>query len=173
MIQTFTGSPDEDWFYLISVTVEGRGAVTIPLMLEAIGAAHRGDEKVVQECLYQLSGHLRDLGMLLDRMHERCDPYLFYHHIRPYLAGSKDMAEAGLPRGVLYDTGSDESTYRQYSGGSNAQSSLIHFFDIVLGVRHLPTGQKCASADRNKTNNFIQVRTRVCTKQRVKPGLCG
>lgn len=55
------------------------------------------------------------------------------------------MGDAGLPRGLFYDDGTGgegESGYREYGGGSNAQSSLIQFFDIVLGVEHRPTGQK-------------------------------
>lgn len=38
-LQTFTGSYDEQWFYLISVAIEARSAPIIPLMLEAISAA--------------------------------------------------------------------------------------------------------------------------------------
>jgi indoleamine 2,3-dioxygenase len=80
-------------------------------------------------------------------MNESCDPTVFYHRIRPFLAGSKNMAEAGLPHGVIYEDGSGTETYRQYSGGSNAQSSIIQFFDIVLGVDHHPTGEKRSRAD--------------------------
>ncbi len=75
-------------------------------------------------------------------MYENCDPHVFYHRIRPFLAGSRNMKDAGLPHGVFYDDGSaTRSTWRQYGGGSNAQSSLIQFCDIVLGVEHRPTGR--------------------------------
>lgn len=52
------------------------------------------------------------------------------------------MAEAGLPDGVIYEEGTGSEQFRKYSGGSNAQSSLIQFFDIVLGIEHRPTGEK-------------------------------
>jgi indoleamine 2,3-dioxygenase len=65
---------------------------------------------------------------------------VFYHRVRPFLAGSKNMGDAGLPNGVMFDTGNGSTEYRQYGGGSNAQSSLIQFFDIVLGIEHRPTG---------------------------------
>ncbi|KAJ5737137.1 uncharacterized protein N7483_002262 [Penicillium malachiteum] len=107
-LQTFTGSLDEQWFYLVR--------------------------------LQQLAETLDEINALLHRMYENCDPYIFYHRIRPYLAGSKNMADAGLPRGLLYDDGHNVSEYRQYGGGSNAQSSLIQFFDVVLGIEHRPTG---------------------------------
>ncbi|KAK8913103.1 Indoleamine 2,3-dioxygenase [Metarhizium anisopliae] len=141
-LNTFTGSIDESWFYLISVAIEARGAPILDLMLTAIAAARKDDAKTVTRCLVGFAELLTDLTNILVRMHESCDPTVFYHRVRPFLAGSKNMAEAGLPHGVLYDEGTGAEKYRQYSGGSNAQSSLIQFFDIVLGIQHLPTGER-------------------------------
>lgn len=139
-LATFTGSLDESWFYLVSVAIESRGAPIIPLMLHAIEAARYAQTDVVAECLRSFAERLDELGALLNRMYENCDPHVFYHRIRPYLAGSKNMHEAGLPNGVIFDTGSPDDRYVQHSGGSNAQSSLIQFFDIVLGIEHHPQG---------------------------------
>ena len=90
--------------------------------------------------------------------------HVFYHRIRPFLAGSKNMADAGLPNGVIYEDGTGKDVYRQFSGGSNAQSSLIQFFDIVLGVEHRPTGEKRVESSESEEgtappakHNFIQV----------------
>lgn len=142
-LTTFTGSLDESWFYLVSVAIEARGAPIIPLMLTAIAAARDDDVAAVTRCLRAFAEHLDDLGVLLKRMNEQCDPTIFYDRIRPFLAGSKNMAEAGLPDGVLYEVdASGRGEYRQLSGGSNAQSSIIQFFDIVLGIEHRPTGAK-------------------------------
>lgn len=140
-LNTFTGSIDESWFYLISVAIEARGAPILDLMLTAIAAARSNDTKTVTRCLVCFAERLTDLTNILQRMHESCDPIIFYHRIRPFLAGSKNMAEAGLPNGVLYVDASGKEQYRQYSGGSNAQSSLIQFFDVVLGIHHRPTGE--------------------------------
>lgn len=139
---TFTGSLDEQWFYLVSVAMEAKGGPCIPLMLRAIQAAREDDAETVTKCLQSFAQTLDELGTLLVRMYENCDPHVFYHRIRPFLAGSKNMKDAGLPRGVFYDDGSSRSTWRQYGGGSNAQSSMIQFFDIVLGIEHRPTGSK-------------------------------
>jgi indoleamine 2,3-dioxygenase len=141
-LTTFTGSIDESWFYLVSVAIEARGAPIIPLMLTAIEAARCNDGATVTACLRVFAERLDDLGALLQRMHESCDPQVFYHRIRPFLAGSKNMGEAGLPNGVIYEDGTGTENYRQYSGGSNAQSSITQFFDIILGIVHRPTGEK-------------------------------
>ncbi|EOD48702.1 putative indoleamine -dioxygenase subfamily protein [Neofusicoccum parvum UCRNP2] len=167
-LNTATGSLDESWFYLVSVAIEARAAPTIPLMLTAIEAARYGDSHTVTECLRSFAERLDELGTLLQRMYENCDPHVFYHRIRPYLAGSKNMADAGLPNGVVFDDGTSEPQhYVQFSGGSNAQSSIIQFFDIVLGIEHRPTGSKPQepssssaqgqpSAPPAPSHNFIQ-----------------
>lgn len=145
-LNTFTGALDESWFYLISVAIEARGAPIVPLMLTAMAAVRQGDTDAVTRCLCTFAERLDDLTNLLQRMHESCDPVIFYNRIRPFLAGSKNMVDSGLPHGVIYDTGSGKDEYHQYSGGSNAQSSLIQFFDIALGIDHRPTGEKAADA---------------------------
>ncbi|KAF2838398.1 indoleamine 2,3-dioxygenase subfamily [Patellaria atrata CBS 101060] len=140
-LSTFTGSLDESWFYVVSVAIEARAAPSITLMLAAIEAARCNDSFTVTECLRSFAELLDDLGALLMRMYESCDPHVFYHRIRPFLAGSKNMADAGLPNGVIFDNGSgQDQTPVHFSGGSNAQSSIIQFFDLVLGVEHRPTG---------------------------------
>ncbi|KLO98610.1 Uncharacterized protein Y057_4090 [Fusarium fujikuroi] len=160
-LNTYTGALDESWFYLVSVAIEARGAPIIPLMLTAIAAARHGDSAAVTRCLRTFAERLTDLTNILQRMHESCDPTIFYHRIRPFLAGSKNMAEAGLPNGVIYEDGSGTEEYRQYSGGSNAQSSLIQFFDVILGIEHRPTGESrdpSSDSDRGRAanrHNFI------------------
>ncbi|RDW62808.1 indolic compounds 2,3-dioxygenase-like protein [Coleophoma crateriformis] len=160
-LTTFTGSIDESWFYLVSVAIEARGAPTIPLMLTAVDAARGNDSATVTLCLQKFAERLDDLGALLQRMHEACDPRVFYDRIRPFLAGSKNMEEAGLPNGVLYEDATGAQSYRKYSGGSNAQSSLIQFFDIILGIVHRTTGEKKDTASEKEgsapppKNNFL------------------
>ena len=161
-LNTFTGSLDESWFYLVSVAIEARGAPILSLMLDAMAFARANNSKAVAAALQVFAERLDELGSVLERMYENCDPHVFYHRIRPFLAGSKNMADAGLPNGVIYDDGSNSNEYRQYGGGSNAQSSLIQFFDIVLGVSHRPTGSGPPSAHNANSptappsqNNFI------------------
>ncbi|CAH0048183.1 unnamed protein product [Clonostachys solani] len=137
---SFTGSKSEDWFLLISVAMEASGAGLIDTMLEALNAIKTRDYEVIIDALGELSRRIEEVGVLLERMYEHCDPMVFYHGIRPFLAGSKNMAESGLPRGVFFDEGDGQGEWRQLRGGSNGQSSLIQFFDVVLGVDHKGDG---------------------------------
>jgi Indoleamine 2,3-dioxygenase len=81
---------------------------------------------------------------------------VFYHQIRPLLAGSKNMAAAGLPNGVFYELGEGQGEWRQYSGGSNAQSSLVQLFDIALGIQHTASGEVESKKD-DKQTAFMKV----------------
>jgi len=45
----------------------------------------------------------------------------------------------------------EPEVYRQYSGGSNAQSSLIQALDIALGIQHRPTGQKAENPNSSSS----------------------
>ncbi|CAI5759679.1 unnamed protein product [Candida verbasci] len=129
-INTFTGSIDESWFYLVSVYFEKQGAVSIETGLEIIKQIKQDNKSLVIELLQQLAESIDVLGSILMRMEENCDPHVFYYRLRPYLAGWKNMQDIGL-KGVYYG-----NELKNYAGGSNAQSSLIQFLDILLGIQH-------------------------------------
>lgn len=137
---TFTGTKDESWFLCVSVAMEAQGAYIIPLMLKAISAIPARDYLTIADALDTMSGSIKRVAALLHRMREQCDPMVFYNRIRPFLAGSKNMAAAGLPKGVFYDEGNGKGSWQQWRGGSNGQSSLIQFWDAVLGVSHNSEG---------------------------------
>ncbi|RYP46622.1 hypothetical protein DL768_007201 [Monosporascus sp. mg162] len=139
-LHTFSGTEDESWFFCLSAAMECQGAYVIPIMLDAIEGIQRNDYQTVADSLDTLRDCIEKLSRLLERMHERCDPMVFYHQIRPYLAGSRNMEHAGLPNGVFYEEGDGKGSWRQLRGGSNGQSSLIQFFDVVLGVEHNSSG---------------------------------
>lgn len=136
-ISTFTGSTDESWFYLVSVFFELRGAPCIPIGLRILQACRDNDVNTVVDGLQELAERIDELGSVLLKMEEMCDPHVFYFKLRPYLAGWKNMADSGLADGVYYG---DEKEPRVLSGGSNAQSSLIQFIDLILNVNHSSTG---------------------------------
>lgn len=140
-LQTYTGTPDESWFYMVSVAMEALGGQTIiPLLLSSLQACSSRNIPSLISSISDITSQISRLGTLLDRMDEHCEPSVFYHRIRPFLAGSKNMASAGLPQGVFYDQGNGKGEWMQLRGGSNGQSSLIQLLDVVLGVEHKVTG---------------------------------
>ncbi|KAI1319825.1 hypothetical protein EDD11_002819 [Mortierella claussenii] len=138
-LATLSGSSDESWFYLVTTAIEATGAPVLSKILHAIQLVR--DENITDLIteLTSIRGIIEELVAVLRRMFERCDPYVFYWKVRPYLAGWENMAEAGLPNGVRYE-GVDHGEYKKLAGGSAAQSSLIHALDIAFGVEHYPTG---------------------------------
>lgn len=153
-IHTFSGSLDESWFYLVTTAIEARGARGLNAIIDAVAGVEADDAGLVTQSLAQMAYSLSEANVILERMYERCDPYVFYWKIREYLAGWENMAEAGLPYGVLYEGVDDTDTFsldnwqsllrrfRKYAGGSAAQTPLLQAFDIALGIKHYPTGQK-------------------------------
>ncbi|KAG5929747.1 hypothetical protein E4U42_004674 [Claviceps africana] len=134
---SFTGSESESWFLLISVPMEAKAAGVLPTMIRALEAVKVRDYDTITSALGDLRVCIDDVRALLGRVDEKCDPMMFYHRIRPFFAGSMNMASAGLPNGVYYDEGAGRGgSWRQYSGGNNGQSALIQFFDAILGVQH-------------------------------------
>ena len=59
------------------------------------------------------------------------------------------MGAVGLPNGVFYDEGDGVGQWKQLRGGSNGQSSLIQFFDLILGIDHTSTGTQHMSTRSN------------------------
>lgn len=139
-LHTATGTDDESWFFIISNAMEARAGPLIETMLGAVGAVEVDDVQTVIHALQYFRQGMQDIGRLLERMDERCNPQVFYHTIRPFLAGSMNMEAAGLPNGVFYDEGDGKGSWRKYRGGSNGQSSLLQFFDAVLSVDHGRSG---------------------------------
>lgn len=155
VLNSFTGTKDEEWFMVISVAIEAKGARLLQLMVDAIAAATANDAPLLTVLLCRFTDGLQDLSSTLKRMYEKNDPQVFFHQLRPFLAGSKNMASAGLPRGVFYDLGDGAGEWHQYSGGSNTQSPLIQTFDIFLGVSHSATG---GTSMKSSGTSYIQVR---------------
>ncbi|KAG0743338.1 hypothetical protein G6F57_008318 [Rhizopus arrhizus] len=161
-LATYSGSLDEAWFYLVTASIEITGAPCLSQIVSAIDNIRDGNYSGLKLNLETIRDSLVQMNASLMRMYEKCDPYVFYWKIRPYLAGWENMAEAGLPLGLIYegvDLWSEQTDeyadmshlddaqrllrqYRRYAGGSAAQSSLIAALDIAFGVEHHRTGEK-------------------------------
>lgn len=143
---SFTGSLTESWFLMVGVAVESLGGAVVRTVLSAVRAAIARDLSGVAAALVQLASHCEEITAILTRLPEQCDPATFYHEVRPFYAGTKNMASVGLPRGVLFDTGDGKGEWKQLRGGSNGQSSLFPLIDLALGIKH--TGSTAAGECR-------------------------
>jgi indoleamine 2,3-dioxygenase len=124
---TFLGGVDEKWFYLATVGVELAGADGLPLLVRAQHAAAAGDHTRLADALLGLRKVLGNVTRALLDIERWCDPYVFYHRIRPFLTGwsAPGLRFEGVDRDPLV-----------LAGGSAAQSSLIQAFDAGLDIRH-------------------------------------
>jgi indoleamine 2,3-dioxygenase len=100
-----------------------------------LDAAETGDADRLEACLATVGTSIGSMYATLRRMPEWCDPYIYYHRVRPYIHGWKSHPD--LPNGVLYE-GVDAYGGRpqQFRGETGAQSAIVPSLDAVLGVHH-------------------------------------
>ena len=71
----------------------------------------------------------------LKRMPELCDPYIYYHRVRPYIHGWKNHPD--LPNGLIYEGVEPYACYpQQFRGETGAQSAIVPALDAMLGIHH-------------------------------------
>ncbi|CAM9374165.1 unnamed protein product, partial [Ectocarpus fasciculatus] len=168
-LNNFFDGRDESWFYLITVEIEYLGARAVAPLYQLTRDLTRISKddidlsdlqfiKLVDNTtlvLLKIAEVIASMTESMSHMREGCDPYIFFHRVRPFLAGWK--RNPAVPNGVRYlgvknvfggeqDTlsslkskvipGVEQFPYQQFSGGSAAQSTLLPFFDILLGVDH-------------------------------------
>ncbi|XP_061328480.1 indoleamine 2,3-dioxygenase 2-like [Pezoporus flaviventris] len=119
-------------FILVTLLVEKAAVPGFKAIVEAVRAVLQLDEETLHRALQEMAGAIRDMSKALKRMHDHVDPAVFYSVIRIFLSGWKD--NPAMPDGLIYEGVSDEPM--EYSGGSAAQSTILHAFDELLGIRH-------------------------------------
>jgi indoleamine 2,3-dioxygenase len=124
---TFLGGVDEKWFYLATLGVELAGAPVLPRLVGAQNAVAFGDTARLTDELLAIEPILRSTTRALLDVERWCDPYVFYHRIRRWLAGWPEP-------GLVYE--GVAATPHVFAGGSAAQSSLVQAFDAGLGITH-------------------------------------
>ena len=71
----------------------------------------------------------------LARMPEHCDPYIYFHRVRPYIHGWRD--HPALPDGLIYEGVSEfAGAPQRFRGETGAQSSIVPAIDATLGIAH-------------------------------------
>ncbi|XP_015269666.1 PREDICTED: indoleamine 2,3-dioxygenase 2 [Gekko japonicus] len=131
-IVSLPGGDSMRGFILVTFLVEKAAAPGIKAMAQAVNGILQLNNRVLEEALQELANALRAMTAALKKMHDYVDPAIFYGMIRIFLSGWKD--NPALPRGLIYEGICEEPV--AYSGGSAAQSTTLHAFDELLGIRH-------------------------------------
>ena len=132
---TYTGTKDEEWFYLISGAVDLAAVQGIQLAWRCLEEVKEGNTSEVIECLKGVRDSIQEMTMSLERMYESCEPDFFYSDIRKYQAGSKNLK--AFSNGLIFE--GVDSEPKGFVGASAAQSSTLPVMDILLGVEHMGT----------------------------------
>jgi indoleamine 2,3-dioxygenase len=124
-IHQFFGGIDEAGFYLLTVALEKAGAPALAALVEAQQAVTDKNEAAFIKALKTVVKVQQELNIIMARMNEKCDPYIFFNRVRPFLASFTDVNYKGV-----------DGPIRSYHGGSAAQSSLLQSIDAALGIDH-------------------------------------
>ena len=135
LAQNFLAGIDEEWFVIIHVDIEARASEA----LKSIAAGRRAvvDNKPAElvTALKAMSCALNGMYDSLCRMVDHCDPFIYFHRVRPYIHGWKN--NPALPNGLVYEGVSEYGGVGQFfRGETGAQSSIIPSLDGFLGVGH-------------------------------------
>ncbi|XP_032144018.1 indoleamine 2,3-dioxygenase 2 isoform X2 [Sapajus apella] len=131
-IISFPGGESLRGFILVTVLVEKAAVPGIKALVQAMNAMLQPNQEALLRALKQLRLSIQDITKTLGKMHDYVDPDIFYAVIRIFLSGWKD--NPAMPAGLMYEGVSKDPL--KYSGGSAAQSTVLHAFDEFLGIRH-------------------------------------
>lgn len=136
MYQNFYGGADENWFVLVHVAIEAEAGVLLDNAAELVTAARNGDEAEATRLLREMDEAWERIYAHFARMPERCDPYIYFHRVRPYIHGwANNPALAG--GGLIYE-GIErfEGKPQAFRGQTGSQSSIVPAMDALFGVAH-------------------------------------
>lgn len=135
MIQPFLGGQDEAWFVLVHVAIEATAGRLLDEFPALIEAANQHDAATLHACLTRMVAVWDVINAIFNRMPERCDPYIYFHRVRPWIHGWKDNPALG--KGLVYEgveaTGGKPQSFR---GQTGSQSSIVPAMDAVLCLGH-------------------------------------
>lgn len=137
LLQNFLGGLDEEWFVVIHVQIERQAGLGLAGLIQAINGAAGDKSDEVLAGLRLLAVAQTAMRDTLLRMKERCDPYMYYNRIRPYIHAWKNSPT--LPQGLIYEgVTAYAGQPQQFRGETGAQSSIVPCLDAGLGISHAP-----------------------------------
>ena len=130
ILQNFLGGMDEDWFIMIHIAIEHE-AKKILNNLKTYYLDKNEDQSYLENALVSI----KKINQIMNRMPEKCDPFIYYNRVRPYIFGWKN--NPATPNGVIYEGVEEYGGNPQlFRGETGAQSSIVPALDALLGVTH-------------------------------------
>ena len=131
----FLGGIDEDWFVTIHVCIENKAklATTSALNIALAFEENRVNKDLVLKELSNVKESMMEVNHIFRKMPEKCDPYIYYHRVRPYIFGWKNNPD--LPEGLIYEDCFDNQP-QLFRGETGAQSSIVPTLDALFNVVH-------------------------------------
>ena len=133
LINNFLGGVDEDWFVTIHVCIENAAADAMAACAEIAMLETDSPESKSIELLNRIVRSMKKVNEIFARMPEKCDPYIYYHRVRPFIFGTKDNPD--LKNGLIYK-GEFKNQPQFFRGETGAQSSIIPSLDGALQITH-------------------------------------
>ena len=133
LINNFLGGVDEDWFVTIHVCIENAAADAMAACAEIAMLETDSPENKSIELLNRIVIAMKKVNEIFARMPEKCDPYIYYHRVRPFIFGTKDNPD--LKNGLIYK-GEFKNQPQFFRGETGAQSSIIPSLDGALQITH-------------------------------------
>ena len=136
MYQNFAGGDDENWFVMIHVAIEAEAGILLDNAAKLVTVAKNGDEAEAERLMVEMDEAWERIYGHFARMTERCDPYCYFHRVRPYIHGwaNNPALEGG---GLIYEgvekLGGKPQALR---GQTGSQSSIVPAMDALFQVGH-------------------------------------
>ena len=133
LLTNFLGGVDEDWFVTIHVCIEHAASSALHSAYALSKLGEKDPISSYSSNLKKIISSLKEVNKIFARMPEKCDPYIYYHRVRPFIFGTKDNPD--LKKGLIYENHFNNKP-QFFRGETGAQSSMIPFLDGALGIEH-------------------------------------
>ena len=133
LINNFLGGVDEDWFVTIHVCIEDAASGAIDSACKLSFLNEKNNINDFSKHFRRIISSLKKVNHIFAKMPEKCDPYIYYHRVRPFIFGTKNNPD--LKQGLVYENQFDNKP-QFYRGETGAQSSIIPLLDGALGITH-------------------------------------
>lgn len=135
MVQNFLGGADENWFVMVHVAIEAEAGVLLDNAVHLVAVARSRDAVEAERLLVEMDAAWERIYAHFARMPERCDPYIYFQRVRPYIHGWANNPALG--EGLVYEgVERFERRPQAYRGQTGSQSSIVPAMDALFGVGH-------------------------------------